>query len=964
MNNKQFDLPIVSTTWDTLIQPGQTTEVRALKANFSDSTRTGTIGGYFNDKDSLLRELPRIANFEGAYFVLNPVDPAKIDPVNNRLEFVSRATRDDQILRYQWLIIDIDPVRPSGTSATGEELELAQQKGAAINQFLEEKGWPDQIWALSGNGYHMLFRIDQPTDKKALISGCLQSLSLMFSDDKVKVDVSVGNPARICKLYGSEARKGDNSNDRPYRMSKIRGPETPIAIVPEELLQQLASFSSTMVSSAIKEATPGRSSPVFDLIKDRFPDVKGPIQWKNNCSKLVFPTCPWNPDHNDNSAFVVQFENGAVAAGCHHDSCQGKSWIDLRDIVNPGNGWGDPVPLAMGLPAVLPIIPELIPDVLRPWLVDVSERMQVPLDFLAVTFVTAAGSLIGRQVGIAPKRFDDWVVIPNLWGMIVSKPSTKKSPAIAEILTVIQTIGMALGADFNNRMDAYSKQKKAYDIAERNVLSQLDNATKANNQSDMQKWTTQLHSLASPVPPAQKVLYVNDTTVEKLQELLRDNPNGMMVYRDELTGLFATFEKPGHESDRSFMLEGWDGKSPYTVFRIAQGRSLTIPACCLSLFGSIQPGPLSTTIKASVANGKGNDGLMQRFSLTVYPDMPTVWENVDRKPDLDAQRIGHNVMKKLTEIGGHTSGLEVIKGVPCIRFDSAAQALFDAWHYQLENEVRRGVDSSILSAHKSKYTKLVPGLALIFYLIDVVAHDLWNGGASNIEITLVHVARAVAWSEYLESHAYRVYATDTNTDHDSALSLLKHLADGDIDDGSPTWQITNKSWQGLGSTEQTKGALQVLEDFGWVKVERKAPAANGKGGRPSSVVRLHPDIATLPTLSNAARAVDRKKQYTDPKSSDHGFFERKETWTETFLAILAQQSSHVDPVDDQTNGDQPANDNLICDDGNINSSQDESVTESASYFSLLNIPPRPDRSDDDGIVEDDSTEYGDQYCRL
>ncbi len=93
----------------------------------------------------------------------------------------------------------------------------------------------------------------------------------------------------------------------------------------------------------------------------------------------------------------------------------------------------DPEPLPEGLPPVAPFDSALLPEPLRGWIVDVSERMQVPQDFPAVGAVVVAASLVGRKLGMHPKRRDDWLMVPNLWGGAIGKPAMLKSPALAEV---------------------------------------------------------------------------------------------------------------------------------------------------------------------------------------------------------------------------------------------------------------------------------------------------------------------------------------------------------------------------------------------------------------------------------------------------------------------------------------------------------------------------------------------------
>ena len=121
-------------------------------------------------------------------------------------------------------------------------------------------------------------------------------------------------------------------------------------------------------------------------------------------------------------------------------------------------------------------------------------------------------------------------------------------------------------------------------------------------------------------PPVAKRYLVNDTTVEKLDELLNHHPNGLLLFRDELSGWHHTMERPGHENDRAFYCEAWNGTSAYTYDRIGRG-TLHIRAACVSVLGGIQPGPLERYLR-EVFGGRGDDGLIQRFNSPCGPTSP------------------------------------------------------------------------------------------------------------------------------------------------------------------------------------------------------------------------------------------------------------------------------------------------------------------------------------------------------
>ncbi len=95
---------------------------------------------------------------------------------------------------------------------------------------------------------------------------------------------------------------------------------------------------------------------------------------------------------------------------------------------------------------------------------------------------------------------------------------------------------------------------------------------------------------------------VNDSTVEKLGELLNQNPNGLLLFRDELTGALRTLDREGHENDRAFYLKSWNGSGSYTYDRIGRG-TLNVEAACVSILGGSQPGPLNDYLESTLKGG-------------------------------------------------------------------------------------------------------------------------------------------------------------------------------------------------------------------------------------------------------------------------------------------------------------------------------------------------------------------------
>ncbi|MCX6688772.1 MAG: hypothetical protein NTZ39_03635 [Methanoregula sp.] len=315
-----------------LAEPGQVVEIRALADNATHS-------GYFTDHTLLSRQVEALdadPSIHGIYVTLNVVNPALLSRRANRIKLhLSRGdatTSDADIIRRRWLPVDIDPVRPSGVSSTDAEHELALAKADEIAGWLAGIGFPDPVTGDSGNGAHLLYRINLPNDEAAtaLVKACLAMLDLLFSDEQVTVDKSIYNAGRIWKLYGTVARKGDSTSERPHRRSRIISAPDDVAVVTAELLQNLAAQlpaePGTQPAAGKEHAIDLRSWLVSHgiTIRSEKPYRDGTI--------YTLAQCPFSSAHKD-GAYAIQFASGAVHAACHHASCGARKqrWQELQE---------------------------------------------------------------------------------------------------------------------------------------------------------------------------------------------------------------------------------------------------------------------------------------------------------------------------------------------------------------------------------------------------------------------------------------------------------------------------------------------------------------------------------------------------------------------------------------------------------------------------------------------------------
>jgi putative DNA primase/helicase len=492
--------------------------------------------------------------------------------------------------------------------------------------------------------------------------------------------------------------------------------------------------------------------------------------------------------------------------------------------------WRMPKPLSDGLSPVEPFSSEFVPDALAPWIDDIANRLQCPPDYIAVAAVTALGSVIGRRVGIKPQAKTDWLEIPNLWGMFIGRPGMLKSPAMGEALKPVHRLEAEAAKDNEIAQQAYAAGLDAYTLRKQVAASLAKEALKKNRDA---KLDLDLDLGNEPAEPQLIRYRTNDSSYEAIGELLIANPAGIMVERDELISLLRHLDRDDQAVARGFYLSGWSGTQPYTFDRIIRGHR-HVEAVCISVLGNTQPSRIGEYVRRANADGAGGDGLLQRFGLLVWPDIPAEWRDIDEYPDGRARETAwdtFNRMAALTE--ADAVGLGASKGtcdtVPSFRLDAAALADFLGWRTDLERRLRSGELSPAIEGHLAKYRKLVPALALINHLAD-------RGQGAIGQPALL---RALAFAGYLESHAHRVYGASSMVELAAAKAILARLRKGDLPaTGFTARDVHRPRWSGLTEIEHVHAGLDLLADLDHLVAET-APAGD-RGGRPKTTYALNP----------------------------------------------------------------------------------------------------------------------------
>jgi RecA/RadA recombinase len=308
------------------------------------------MAGVFRDADALIAALknPRIHPGANAYMTLNRLHEACYarDHHDKFVEYANPTVSDNDVIGYDWLLVDVDPRRPAGTSSTNEQLKGSRETAKKILEYLKGRGWNDPIIGHSGNGTHLIYKVALSTERKQLMQNALKALALLFSDDKMDIDLTTFNPSRICKLYGTVARKGANTEKWPHRLSRIlKVPERIEEIAPEFLEELVRILPQEEKPQRYNSYNPGGFN-LQDWIDQHGVAVKEKTSWAGG-TKWILECCPFNPQHNHKDAAIIQTTDGKICFNCFHSSCADKKWREFRQFYEPDAYQGDsrpPVP--------------------------------------------------------------------------------------------------------------------------------------------------------------------------------------------------------------------------------------------------------------------------------------------------------------------------------------------------------------------------------------------------------------------------------------------------------------------------------------------------------------------------------------------------------------------------------------------------------------------------------------------
>ncbi|MDB2421867.1 YfjI family protein [Paracoccaceae bacterium] len=739
----------------------------------------------------------------------------------------------------------------------GKDYETQKQAVKAIKKFCLACDLPKPLLVNSGGGLHVYWPLDRavPKDDWLPVAGRLKELThnsaiRLCADDTRTADIS-----SVLRPIGTHNWKP--KYDGPLVTIVHDGEPVKFDYFVSKIDDAIAKHTSKKTTKIAPEDTPCESKITASQLKEILQYISADVERGNGS---IFdqgkPTAYWagvswairsQGDHlkevarewsqtsdryKDGSGFEDTWDEynpnhaspigiGSVIKLAKHFGYQTHFPVtaDIFDKQTQQNTsstddtWPEPKTLQPVLRKVPTFDIKMLPDILVPFVKDVSERMGQPADFVAIPLMISAAAALGSRWAVCPKTFDkSWRESAVLWGGVVARSGAKKSPCISIATKPIQNIEQGLDQDYQLAHSFYLSAKKQYDTSAKNSKGSSPTGP-------------------APVEPKRQRAIVQDASYQKVTQMMSDSPCGLLGLYDEIAGLIASWDSNGQETARSFYLTAWNGNQPYTVDRIERGTS-RIERAFLCIVGGVQPSVLAQYIQGAKSGGKGNDGLVQRFQLLTYPDLDTGLKEVDRAADETAEKAAYNAIVDLRSLNAAKLGLEPLNGDnrAILHFAPDAQKLFDQVRVKIDKQAVSDKEDEIMASHLSKMPATIAKLAMLIHLLD----------RGTGPITLVATEKAAMWRVYLYKHAKRIYGSAEIGSIQLVSMLGEKLIASAIKEPFTAREIERKGWSGLTDRKLVEDALAELEEAGWIR----GTASDTRTGRPTKFYNLNPALTT------------------------------------------------------------------------------------------------------------------------
>lgn len=374
---------------------------------------------------------------------------------------------------------------------------------------------------------------------------------------------------------------------------------------------------------------------------------------------------------------------------------------------------------------------DVLPEPLRRFVAETATAIGCDPAMVALPVLGVAASAIGMTQCIELKQ-GSWREFPIVWAMVIAPSGAIKSPAMAAAVAPIQEL--------------QTRQFKEHSTKTADYQSAF-----LNYEADLKAWRAAKKETrgvppVEPKPPVLVRYVLSETTVEAVAPIHEENPRGLLVARDELSGWIGSFNqyKTRGGGDVPNWLEMFRG-GVVTIDRKTGRRVIRIPRAGVSIVGTIQPGVLTRALTDEFFAA----GLPARILMAAPPRRRKHWSDatVSEPTIADYARIIERLLGLDFEVNAQGDSVPV--RVP---LTLAARGLFIDFYNEFAGEQDREDDEDVTAAF-SKIEGYAPRFALIFQLVG------WaNESCTRHEVDEDSMKRGIALALWFAREAKRVYA--------------------------------------------------------------------------------------------------------------------------------------------------------------------------------------------------------------
>jgi len=440
-----------------------------------------------------------------------------------------------------------------------------------------------------------------------------------------------------------------------------------------------------------------------------------------------------------------------------------------------------------------------------------SRQLDADPKMTAGPLLASLSGLLAGRVVVGPREHADWKITPNVSSLIIAPVSAGKTPAARRGMEPFRYVEHRLRQDW---------------------------AARWSSEPD--------HDKKPPAP----VLETSDATVQAISQKLGQQQaagrrRGLTVYQDELTALFAEFERRDAGGARPFFLKAMTGGDKHTVHRVGREDDYVDPLN-VNIIGGIQPGPAQEFVNKALDPTKpGADGFLQRFGLAfIVPRPGHEFDPTDEPPDRALRkRMNHIAWElgrpdiDLKRLGCQPDEFDP-EGPQVLRFDATAAAEFVRYERRIRNACRRGDYSDALTGHLSKSPETLASIAALYHCVSVITDTVSAGS----RIGLAALVLALKLQHLLNQNAALVYG-ESNAALPFARAIMRDRSAGKIKNGDTVRSIATAQRSGLRTTGAVRMGFGELERRGLAKLRRRTKTQDGRripGGKVSEQVFFRP----------------------------------------------------------------------------------------------------------------------------